>query len=502
MAEKGRFGPWLAAQVRRRWVLIWIALGALSALGQAPLGWYPATLLGLALAFLGFLSTSDPRSAFKAGWLFGLGYFALTLSWIVEPFLVDVARHGWMAPFALLGMAGGLALFWGVAFWLARGRKTLPWLTWSIALTGVELARAYVLTGFPWGMVAYVWTDTPLLQLASLAGPHGLNLLTFLGVSLSLTYHHKGMIIGMLALLALAGLGAFLTPPAQPLGPDRPILRLVQPNAPQHQKWDPEWMPIFFERHLEMTAIKAARKPDLIIWPETSIPVLLRDAEIGFQRMSEASGGVPIVAGLQRIERGRLYNTLVALGSDGIVSAQYDKHHLVPFGEYIPGAGLLNGLGLYGLADQLGIGYSPGPGPSLLDLGALGQALPLICYEAVFPQDVGATEQRPDWILQLTNDAWFGEVSGPHQHLAQARFRAVEQGLPMVRVANTGISAVIDPAGRVLGELSLGVQGYLDAPLPTAGRATPYSKSGDWTIFWVLIGLTALAAFRRGQKNH
>jgi len=221
----------------------------------------------------------------------------------------------------------------------------------------------------------------------------------------------------------------------------------------------------------------------------------------GDARIAAAAQGAVALVGAQRFDRGNLHNALGVVGPDGLPVAVHDKHHLVPFGEYFPGGQVARWLGLEGLAtDYLG-GFSPGPGPQLLDLRAagLGQALPLICYEAIFPRHARTPPggPRPDWIVQVTNDAWFGRFAGPQQHLAQARMRAVEQGLPLVRAANTGISAVIDPAGRITGALALGTAGALDRPLPAPVPPPPFARLGNAPILAVLAAVLGWAAWRR-----
>jgi apolipoprotein N-acyltransferase len=265
------------------------------------------------------------------------------------------------------------------------------------------------------------------------------------------------------------------------------VVRLVQPNAPQHEKWDPEKIPVFFQRQIDYT--RAGPRPDLVVWPETAIPVLLNDAQPTLDAIARAARGVPVVLGVQRMAQGRFYNSLVVLDADGGVTALYDKHHLVPFGEYIPFGDWLARYGIQGLAAQNGAGYAAGPGAQVIGLGDLGRALPLICYEGVFPRNVAAAPGRADFMLLVTNDAWFGRVSGPYQHLAQARLRSAEQGLAMVRVANTGVSAMIDPWGRVTARLPLGQAGWTDAPLPAPRPPTLYARTGDLPM----LGLTLLA---------
>lgn len=485
-----------------------LVAGILVALGQAPFDLYPIALIGILLAYLLARGDAGRRSAFWSGWFFGAGYFALALSWIVEPFLVDIARYGWMAPFALVGMSGGFGLFWGAAFYTARRIAPDPryhWIAWATALTAAELARAYLLTGFPWAMISYIWVETPVRQLASITGSHGLTLLTLIAVTGAWKLARQfGPLPGALVLpvpvLALVGAALALGVRAAPPADDAPVVRIVQPNAPQRLKWDPAWIPVFFDRALKLTAAPADRAPDLVIWPETSVPDLLRYSDGAFAQMLSASNDRPVVAGVRRVEGAALYNSLVVLKPDAPIQI-YDKYHLVPFGEYIPFASFLSRFGLRGLAAEDGAGFSPGTGPKLVDTGLAGAALPLICYEAIFPQDVGAAPARPGWLMQITNDAWFGKVSGPYQHLAQARMRAVEQGLPMLRAANTGISAVIDASGRVTASISLGQAGYVDAALPAPRPPTLYSRTGDWPIALVLFATLGALLMRAFAKS-
>ena len=307
-----------------------------------------------------------------------------------------------------------------------------------------------------------------------------------------------GAAAGALALIgAVWGYGACML--AQPMPADRDAtLRLVQPNAAQHAKWDPDLANQFFDLLLRFTA--AYPPPDLVIWPETALPYLMdRHSELPAM-IGQAGNGAVVIVGRQRLEGDRGFNTLTALAPDGSVLAEYDKHHLVPFGEYTPfGDALFEWLNISAFASATGNGYSAGPGPQVIDLGPkLGKVLPLICYEAVFPQDLRGTG-RADWILQITNDAWFGTLSGPFQHLAQARLRAIEQGLPLVRVANTGVTGVYDARGRQVAALAFGTAAYLDAALPGAMAATPYSRWGEAPGLVLLCGLAAALLPRRKQ---
>ena len=473
-----------------------VATGAIMGLGQAPYDlWYLAFLAIVGAIWL-FLALPRGMRAAGTGWAVGLGYFGFSMGWIMEPFMVDAAVTGWMAPFALVGLAGGLALFWGLAFWFA-GHSKRPALALVVAWSAAELARAYVLTGFPWALVAYLWLPVSVIQWASVVGPHGLTLVTLAAAGLLAValdrQRQRGLAAGtgLALLLAMFAGGMELTPPLQDLT-GRPVIRLVQPNAPQHEKWDPQKIPIFLDRKISYTAAPATEglePPALIIWPETSIPSLLRRSGPILDRVTEAGGAAQVVVGVQRADQAGYYNSLALLAPEGGVRQIYDKHHLVPFGEYMPAAALFARWNIAGLAARAEGGYTSGPGPQVIDLGDLGLSLPLICYEVVFPQDVNGAPVRPDLLLQITNDAWFGTWSGPFQHLAQARIRTIEQGLPMLRAANTGVSAVIDGAGRMLAELPLGQAGYVDARLPPPARTTLYSQSGDLPIGIALLTL-------------
>jgi apolipoprotein N-acyltransferase len=240
-----------------------------------------------------------------------------------------------------------------------------------------------------------------------------------------------------------------------------------------------------------------------VIWPETAVPYLLdRNPEIpGI--LADYGRGATLAVGVQRLDGTRAFNSMAVIAPDAEVTAIYDKHHLVPFGEYIPFGDLAYRLfGISAFAAQMGNGYSPGPGPVILDLGpTIGRVLPLICYEAVFPQGLRNAPGRADWILQITNDAWFGTLTGPYQHLAQAQLRAIEQGLPLVRVANTGVSAVIDAKGRVQASIPLGQSAHLDAALPAALPPTAYARFGELPALLLLAGLASLLALGRGIRR-
>ncbi|HHL22521.1 MAG TPA: apolipoprotein N-acyltransferase [Aliiroseovarius sp.] len=504
----------------RKWrgIPLAFAAGAVAALGMAPFGLWGGGVAGLAAGFALIARAGTARGAGALGWALGTGYFMGSLNWLVSPFLVDAPRYGWMAPFALFFMAAGLALFWAVASWgahrLVHGRASwLVWpVIWPVTMSLAELARGRVLTGFPWAGPGEFWVDTPLLGLAPWIGATGMGFLTFLfaaWLAHAIGTSRRARALAAWGVAAAVVLAFGVWQMSRPV-PERaaPLaVRLVQPNAAQDKKWDPALINTFLRRAAELTAAPpaaGARAPDLVVWPETSVPYLLDDAGQILADIAEIAAPARVVLGIQRAEAGpRYFNSLVVLDRSGNVTALYDKYHLVPFGEYTPGGGLLYKLGIRGLAAQYGGGYSAGPGPRLLDLGAAGKVAPLICYEAIFPNHLRALPGRPDWILQITNDAWFGSFSGPQQHLAIARLRAAEFGLPFMRAANTGISAMIDPRGRIVASLALDTPGFLDVRLPGAASAPLYARFGDAVLMLLLLGCIAgqRLAWRRGARK-
>jgi apolipoprotein N-acyltransferase len=488
---------WFADQRGRVRIAVLAALGVAAGLGQAPFDLWPVTLIALAILLIlldGFVS---PRKAGLALWVFGIGYFGFSLRWIVEPFLVDIARHGWMAPFALVLMAGGAGLFWALAGWVTARFRLGRW-GLAMTLTGVEVLRSLVLTGFPWALLGHIWVDTWIAQLAGFGGPHLLTLVTLVAsLALAGLITRGWRIVSGVVLAGLAGAALNLAPPLNLSDIDGPIVRMVQPNAPQSQKWDPAYRDIFVNRAVRLTA--EGTVPDLVVWPETSVPYLLNFLQDDLSLLSDAARGAPMVFGIQRFDDDRnFYNSLVLMEAGAEITAIYDKHHLVPFGEYIPGARLLGDIGMAGF---VGRGFTPGTGPALVDIPGIGSAIPLICYEGIFAEEIVADPSDRRLLLLITNDAWFGKAAGPLQHLAQARLRAIEQGLPMVRVANTGVSAMIDPYGRITTSLPLGVDGALDAPLPPALAPTLYAQFGDAPLIAVLILLLGAGFMRRRRDS-
>ncbi|MCU0827744.1 MAG: apolipoprotein N-acyltransferase [Tabrizicola sp.] len=474
-------------------------LGALVALGQAPFGLWWIALPALGGLIWLIVRAERALSAFWIGLAAGSGQFAVALSWIVEPFLIDIAAHGWMAPFAVVLLSAGLGLFWGAAAALAV-RTRAPAVGFVAAFAGLEWLRGVMMTGFPWAMLGHVWIGTPVDQLAAVVGPSGLSLVLLLAAAWPVVWRWRGLAGAAVILAAAFAFGEWRL--EQPLPEARDgVVRLVQPNAEQSLKWEQELADAHLDRLLDLTAEGGAA--DLTIWPETAVPFMLEYAPSVAGLVMSASGGRPVVVGIQRESEGLFYNSLRVLEGEGSEFARYDKAHLVPFGEYMPLGDLAyDWFGLRAFAAQAGNYYSAGPGPRVLDLGRFGKVLPLICYEAIFPRFVAAAPERADWMLQATNDAWFGVWTGPFQHFDQARLRSVEQGLPLIRVANTGVTAVIDARGRVIEQLPFGAAGHLDTRIPGALPPTPYARWGDGPIFLLLAGLALLAFRRPGRRGH
>ncbi|HUF87298.1 MAG TPA: apolipoprotein N-acyltransferase [Thermohalobaculum sp.] len=513
----GWIAAWIAAWIadRGRWARLALALaaGAAMTLGQPPLSQPWALFLALPVLVWLIDAAPGPRAAALTGWAAGFGYFVTGLYWIGHAFLVDPERFAWMMPFAVALLPAFLGLFWAAAFALARrlwpvGRWWRP-LPLAAALTLAEYVRAHVLTGFPWALPGYVWVETPLMQAAAWVGPFGVTFLTLLVVPLVLLGLAERRrlagpaALGVLAALWVGGIWRIETTPSEGGGP---VLRVVQPNAEQRLKWREDHARIFYERLLSATAAPpdpALGPPVAVIWPETAVPFLPAYQPERRAEIAAAAAGVPVILGALHGERGegadRFMNAVMTIRSDGSLGERYDKHHLVPFGEYLPYPAVLGPLGFRQLVPQAG--FTPGPGPRVMRVAGLPPFSPLVCYEMIFPGEVVPAGERPAWLLQVTNDAWFGSWGGPQQHLAQARIRAIEQGLPVVRAANTGISAAIDAHGRITASLPMHAHGHVDVVLPVALRPTLYARTGDLpAMALVVLGLFLAARLRRGRE--
>jgi apolipoprotein N-acyltransferase len=496
---------------RRRLALF--ALGVLAVASMPPFHLLPV----LAISLPGLVWMWDARAGrwggFWTGWWWGWGFYSVGFYWISEALLVDPWRFGWMIPFATLGLGGLIAVFAGLATGLAglirlrgAGRVLLLAAAWGLG----EWLRTFVLTGFPWNPLGSAWDPVlPVLQLGAVTSIHGLSLLTMLVFGLlaelgddSPRRHRIAAGIAAIGLPAAIFLWGSARLAAHPTTYQPGVtLRLVQPDTKVSDKW------VMKTRlHDLATAIALSRQPGLsrvsaVIWPETAAPFFLNvDSVHRMEAAQAAPPGGTLITGAPTItppgtQPFHLWNSMLAIDSQGRILADYDKVHLVPFGEYVPLRGILP-------IDKIthgSIDFTPGPGLRTLHVAGLPAVAPLICYEAIFPGQVVAPGPRPRWLLNITDDGWFGASAGPYQHLAAARMRAIEEGLPLVRDAVTGISAVFDGLGRPIARLGLGERGILDVRLPEPTRsATPYGRWGN-AIPLSLMAVFALAGLVLGR---
>jgi apolipoprotein N-acyltransferase len=500
-----------------------IIAGLAAAFANQPWGVLPG-LLGYA-ALLWLLDQAPVGrgrlvSAFLRGWLMGLAYFVVSTWWVGEAFFVDAKQQAWMAPFAVGFLAAGLALFWGAAaalYRLAAPRNATRLLVFAGALALCEWLRGHLFTGFPWDLPGETWrAGSAPSQLASVVGAYGLTWITVaIAAAPGLGWRRRDVRIAIgaavVALIALYGFGAWrlahaVTTPA----PGAPLVRIVQPDTPELAHYDAAAFANVANRNLALTRAPAARPPDIVIWSEAGLPDALEDYLAPGTWTADAIAaalrpGETLITGGYRAAPappgafapdGELYfNTLVAVRRSGAglaVTAMYDKHRLAPFGEYLPLGRYLEPLGVRQLI-HVGQGFTPGPPPRPIAPPGAPPVQPLICYESLFP---GFTRQgarlaglRAQWIVNISDDAWFGVTSGPWQHLNLASYRAIEEGLPMLRATPTGVSAAIDAYGRVLpGKLEgQGAYGSIDVLLPPALPATIFDRWGDATIALLLI---------------
>ncbi len=512
-----RCGAWITgARGWRRFVLA-LGAGLASALAFAPIGFFPALLAACAVLVLlvdgAVLDARPLRTAALVGWCFGFGQFLAGLYWVGYAFTVDASAHAWQIPFVAVLLPGGLALFPA----LACGISALFWRPGNarIFLLGAAYAicewlRGHLLTGFPWNLAAYAWGAAPgVMQSAAAIGAYGLTLLTLLlGFSVaefaSGRRHAWRLPSALIAFFALLWIGGALR--MQVVNPGfvpGVRLRLVQPNVPQAEKYVARFRARNWARLVDLSETPSRVMPTHIIWPEAAPPFLLaRSPEALDQIGSLTPDDRVLMTGAVRTlispDGGfRATNSFYIFSHAGRMLGVYDKFHLVPFGEYLPLPRLLHTLGITKLVDMPD-GFDHGPGLLTFDVPGAPLMGPLICYEVAFPGAVvGAV--RPGWLVNVTDDSWFGPSTGPFQHLLMARMRAIEEGIPIARAANTGVSALIDPLGRIVASLGLGKAGIVDAPLPRALPSTPYARLGDIGFALLLAGGILWAFTRPGS---
>ena len=508
--------------------------GAFGALAMPPLSLFPLIAVPLTIAVWlidgaydrgsGQSLIASLKASFGVGWWMGFGYFLAGLWWIGSALLVEADKFAWALPLAVVALPAALGVFSGVGFALAR-------LLWSpgpvrifalaFGLGVAEWARGLLFTGFPWndlGMALGV--NLALAQTASLVGLHGLTFLTIAIFAAPATLRRVSesqlkLAPTVAAALALALIAAFggvqLMAPTSATLPGVK-LRLIQPNVGQDDAtFNPESKQAILRRYFDLSG--RATSPDRsgihdvthLIWPESAFPFILSSDPQAISEIVDFLGtGATLITGAARRDDGRpprYFNSIEIIGQDGLSAQRYDKQHLVPFGEYVPWASLLERAHLTQLIDIPG-GFEPGSGQRILRVPGLPDAMAVVCYEAIFPIEFGdlmSGAERPGWLLNVTDDAWFGLTPGPYQHYAQARLRAIELGLPLVRDANSGISAVLDGLGREVVSAPLGAEGVLDAGLPQALAPTLQSRLGSGGA--MMIGLAFLVVALVGKRR-
>ena len=509
-----------------------LAAGALSALAMAPFNAWPVLFVTFPVAIWLIDGAGAGRwrgipAAALSGFWFGLGYFVVGLYWIGLAFLVDAATFAWLMPFAVLGLPAYLALFTAAGFALARflwTRDASRLLALALSLTITEWLRGHLLSGFPWNSFGYALSEPlALAQTASLIGLWGM---TFLSVAIfaspavlidGSSRGRKPWLAPVAALTLLVVMAVFGTVrlSLQPTVLTKVKLRIMQPNLQQDVKFNYAAKAEVMQKYLALSDRASGPQStgvadaQILIWPESAFPFFLnREADAMGQIANLLPQGTVLITGGVRapdlppgVRVTRAYNSIYVIDHDGSVLSVYDKLHLVPFGEYLPFQEWMEKLGFVQLTRVQG-GFMSGTRRRIMDIPNAPRALPLICYEAIFPGDIAARDDRPGWIINVTNDGWFGNSTGPYQHLQQARLRAIEEGLPIVRAANTGISAVIDPSGRIVARLGLGIEGVLDANLPTALPHTVYARLRDIPAALILATALLLVGRRRFARRN
>ena len=517
-----------------RRVAVAIAAGGLSALAFAPIFAFPVLFLTFPVFVWLIDASSGWRRAASAGWLFGFGYFFFNLFWVGEAFLVEADKFAWLLPFAVTLLPAGLALFWAAAAALARRfwqQGLARVFVFAIALGVVEWLRGHVLTGFPWNVVGYSLTyPLPLMQSAALFGAYGLTAIAAFIFPAPLVMMAdrderlrwaditRAIAVAVVPIGALCLYGAWRLSAPEVFVPDVK-LRIVQPSVPQREKWMAEYQRRIFDDHIALSLADPKGKKDSLagvthlVWPEAAMPFFPLETPEALDILAAMlPQGTTLITGAIRhdsplgpdrrlLPTTRVLNSILVFNEQAEVDAMYDKIKLVPFGEYVPLESALSHLGIQKLTHGRGAfaeGVTPRP---LMRIPGLPRALGLVCYEALFGGDVVQGDARPGVLFNVTNDGWFGQSTGPYQHFHQTRIRAVEEGVPLIRAANNGISAVVDPYGRALQTLGLDIRGVIDSGLPQALPPPVYARAGDWMLALVLAVFSILAVvsakFRR-----
>ena len=513
----------------RRAIIAFLA-GAASALALAPVNAWPILFLTFPILIWLVDGSAAGRwsgaiTAAAAGWCFGFGYFVAGLYWVGYAFLVDAKTFGSLLPVAVAGLPAYLALYTALGVAAARliwVRGATRVLALAVTLTGAEWLRGHLFSGFPWNTFGYALTEPlALAQSVSLTGIWGL---TFLCIAICATpavladdqadtaHPRRVVAFGVLMLVAFASYGVVRLWQQPTTYVDGVKLRIMQPNLQQDEKFNYSAKTQIMQRYLRLSDRSTGPNSNgvhdatVLIWPESAFPFFLtHEPDALAQIAGLLKPSTELITGAVRPAPGatasdpHAYNSVYVIDPDGSIRGIYDKVHLVPFGEYLPFQRVLERLGLRQLTKQVG-GFLSGDRRRTMDVPGAPKMLPLICYEAIFPGAAVPPDDRPGWLVNVTNDGWFGISTGPYQHFQQARVLAIAEGLPLVRAANTGISGVVDPLGRVVAALPLGSEGVLDAGLPGAIATTVYVRFGDGVFILFMAVSLILVARRRMHR--
>jgi apolipoprotein N-acyltransferase len=498
--------------------LVAFIAGAVSAFALQPVGLWPLMPLAFALLCELLHRTKTLKGALLSGWLFGLGQFVIGLNWIATAFTYQAAMPAWLGWIAVVLLSLYLALYPMLASAIAWTFGRTMRLALVLGLAGAwaitEWLRAGIFTGFAWNPVGVTFDNTHLLNAVATIGTYGLSALVVLvGGLIFLLAHRQWRCAGSVAVVLV---GAHFLPwpsVAAPAG-DRPI-RVVQPNIGQQDKWRPGYSEIAARRLAQLSMMGRQEGPRLLFWPEAAVTNPMQDgrgepygAFADFERARAAAivgpaeylltGGIALFS-KDGVKVSGAANSVFVFGQGGKLVGRYDKAHLVPYGEYLPMRPLLSSIGLSRLAPGE-VDFVPGPGPRTIELPNWGKVGFQLCYEIIFSGEVVDRSNRPDFIFNPSNDAWFGRW-GPPQHLAQARLRAAEEGIPVIRSTPTGISAVVDAHGQVLQSLPWRKPGYFDSGLPQpAAKLTLFARFGN--VIPLLLGFAlVIAAIALGQRG-
>ncbi len=541
----------IAAAVTRssgwRRAAIAFATGAAGALAMAPFDFFPALTIPMTAAIWlidgcaeraqkpgdGLMRNGLASSwhAFAAGWWWGFGYFIAGLWWLGAAFLVDAKEFAWALPLGIAGLPAAMAVYPGLGFMLARliwTRGAPRLFAFAAAMSFAEWLRGHLFTGFPWNLFGMaLGGNLQTAQLASVIGAYGLTIVAVFVFSIPAVLGGKPArkrsvfcvpLPVAAAVFAIGGIYAYgalrLSAPLPKMIPGV-NLRIMQPNLSQDEKFRPENGAAILANYLALSTHAPEAKGlglvgvSLLIWPESAFPFILSRAPWALAEIAAAlpenavlvTGAARADDGGRPLSRPHYRNAIQVIASSGQILGNYDKMHLVPFGEYLPLQRLFDRFGLRQFVHVPG-GFEPGSGPRSLAIPGLPPAVPLICYEIIFPRESvprDPAQERPGFLLNVTNDGWFGATPGPYQHFAQARLRAIEEGLPLIRAANTGISAIVDPFGRILAELPLGEEGVLDGGVPERAAAPLFARFPNTIVFvlWAaVLGCAVLAKIR------